>query len=57
MTLRQEVEDWLDGAVEENYSKKELLENLSEYGCASGMVGDLIYYHDKQRFSRSTRLR
>ena len=43
-----EVEDWLSNYDETD--KKSYLEDLQQHGCVSGMVGNLIYYHDTCKF-------
>lgn len=46
--LKNSVLDWLE-AEDEEY-RAGLLEDLSQHGCISGMVGGLIYYHETVRF-------
>jgi len=48
--LKSEVLEWLESKTEENYSEKQILEDLQQNGCASGMVGNLIYYSDTVEF-------
>lgn len=42
----KQVENWLDNADD----KKTMLKDLLQHGCASGLVGDLIYYKDTSKF-------
>ena len=46
--LEHAVNDWYQENVEEEYTK--CLEDLSQHGCISGMVGGLIYYTDTTAF-------
>ena len=49
-TIEKEVKNWLAVKVEDDYTEKQVLEDLQHGGCISGMVGELIYYHDTCRF-------
>jgi hypothetical protein len=46
--LEQAVTDWYTENAEEGYGS--CLEQLTQHGCVSGMVSDLIYYRDTTAF-------
>lgn len=48
MSLKEEVEQWLEDQAEED--QKVSLEDLQRGGCASGMIGFLCYYSDTVQF-------
>ena len=48
--LQEEVRDEIEYYVEEGYTLKDFIEDLSEHGCISGMVTSLIYYDDTVKF-------
>lgn len=47
-TLKDAVKTWLNDY--EPHERKGALEDLLAHGCASGMVGELIYYSDTYAF-------
>lgn len=49
-TILDEVKNWLSYKVEPDYTEKAILEELQLHGCISGMVSELIYYYDTNRF-------
>jgi len=49
-TILDEVKNWLDYRNFEEVSEKTSLKELQEHGCISGMISDLIYYYDTNRF-------
>ena len=50
-TLKQVAQEWLDEKVADGYESIEQAGNeLLQYGCQSGMVVSLIYYHDTCKF-------
>ncbi len=51
--LRSEVLDILVNHIEDYESFEEVrgfMEDLRQYGCSSGMIGELIYYTDTKKF-------
>lgn len=51
--LRSEVLDILVNHIEDYESFEEVkgfMEDLRQYGCSSGMIGELIYYSDTKEF-------
>lgn len=51
--LRSEVLDILVDHIEDYESFEEVkgfMEDLRQYGCSSGMIGELIYYSDTKEF-------
>ena len=56
----EELKKNVEGIVKRNvtakdYSKKSFLDDLSKNGCASGMVGGLIYYTETEAFTKRHR--
>lgn len=49
-TIEKEVKIWLAEKQEDDYTEKQILEDLQKGGCVSGMVSGLIYYYDTCRF-------
>ena len=47
-TIKDKVNEWLIEDGEDCERGK--MEDLLQYGCESGVVGDLIYYHDTCAF-------
>jgi hypothetical protein len=45
-----EVKNYLSDKIENDYTEKQILEQLQQHGCISGMVGELIYYSDTVKF-------
>ena len=50
MDILEEVNNWIADNVSADCSERELLEQLAEHGCQSGMVAGLIYYSDTCAF-------
>tara|TARA_R110000824_G_scaffold92591_3_gene224502 strand:+ start:238 stop:600 length:363 start_codon:yes stop_codon:yes gene_type:complete len=54
MTILDEVKEWLEERELEGEEKedtdKQALKELIDHGCQSGIVSDLIYYHDTSKF-------
>tara|TARA_R110002020_G_scaffold87892_8_gene216343 strand:+ start:226 stop:588 length:363 start_codon:yes stop_codon:yes gene_type:complete len=54
MAILDAVKEWLEDRELEDQEKeetdKQALSELAEHGCASGIVSDLIYYHDTTKF-------
>lgn len=51
--LRSEVLDILVNHIEDCESFEEVrgfMEDLRQYGCSSGMIGELLYYSDTKKF-------
>lgn len=51
--LRSEVLDILINHIEDCESFEEVrgfMEDLRQYGCSSGMIGELLYYSDTKKF-------
>lgn len=51
--LRSEVLDILVNHIEEYESFEEVrgfMEDLRQYGCSSGMIGEMIYFSDTKKF-------
>jgi len=48
--ILKEVKTWVNDKIDPNYTEKQILEELLQHGCISGMVGGLIYYSDTCRF-------
>lgn len=51
--LRSEVLDILVNHIEDCESFEEVrgfMEDLKQYGCSSGMIGELLYYSDTKKF-------
>ena len=54
--LERHVANWLRSeAREQDYRIRSVLRDLMHGGCASGVVGHLIYYRDTTRFFRRYR--
>jgi hypothetical protein len=54
--LRKQVHDIVDcHSVDYDDGKKGFLGELSKHGCISGMVTELIYYNDTEKFTTSHR--
>jgi hypothetical protein len=49
-TILSEVKIWVAERTEDEYTEKQILEDLQYGGCISGMVSGLIYYYDTCRF-------
>lgn len=49
-TILSEVKIWVAEKSEDDYTEKQILEDLQYGGCISGMVSNLIYYYDTCRF-------
>lgn len=50
MSLKTEVQEWLDTKVSDGYTENSAIEELQEHGCISGMVSELTYYADTVGF-------
>ena len=48
--LRSNVMEILNDMVEENYSLEEVIRDVLNQGCSSGIVGALIYYNQTKEF-------
>lgn len=48
--ILKDVKNWLSDKVETDYTEKQILEELQQHGCISGMVGHLIYYYDTVKY-------
>ena len=50
--LTKRVKRWINAQAVDSYDKDRaaVLKDLFYGGCASGIVGELIYYHDTARF-------
>jgi hypothetical protein len=53
--LERHVKAWINGHADGYDDVKGVLEDLFHGGCASGMVGHLIYYNDTVRFFKRHR--
>ncbi len=49
-TLQEHVNEIITNNTDEDYTRPAFLKDLSENGCASGMVPELIYYKDTEEF-------
>ena len=49
-SLERDVADMILDQASDGYTIKSWLDDLMQYGCVSGMVGDLIYYSDTYEF-------
>tara|TARA_R110000824_G_scaffold64288_2_gene168093 strand:+ start:258 stop:614 length:357 start_codon:yes stop_codon:yes gene_type:complete len=59
MSIRDEVMEWLVSYNEDGETPEQqavLLRQLAEHGCMSGMVHNLIYYHDTCAFFEKHKL-
>ncbi|MDF1816215.1 MAG: hypothetical protein P1V20_28705 [Verrucomicrobiales bacterium] len=50
MTLRDNIKTILEGELHDPDYRETWLDDLEYHGCVSGMVSDLIYYHDTIAF-------
>ena len=50
ISLRDRVEEILDGYVDEDYTLEGICQEVCEHGCQSGLIGELIYYSDTVAF-------
>jgi len=48
--LKNKVLEWAEEHNDGEGTIQEALEELTQYGCQSGMVGSLIYYSDTVKF-------
>ena len=48
MTIKEIVQRDIEQAEQDDYTS--YLDDLLQHGCQSGMVNDLIYYHDTCKF-------
>ena len=54
--LERHVARWLNSETkDQDTTPDKLVSNLMQYGCQSGMVGHLIYYHDTIKFYKRHR--
>lgn len=56
MSIKDEVVEWLTEDDETKEEEAVKLRQLAEHGCMSGMVGELIYYHDTCAFFEKHKL-
>ena len=50
MTLRDSIAKILQNELHDPEYREKWIDDLEYHGCVSGMVADLIYYHDTLRF-------
>ena len=49
-TLKMEVMEMLENMVEEDYSLEQIISDVLEHGCVSGMISELIYCYQTEEF-------
>ena len=50
LTLKAEVVEILENMVDIDYPIQRVVTDILDHGCASGIVSDLIYYHQTESF-------
>ncbi len=50
ISITEWLNEYLDENEENGYSRKNILEDITEHGCQSGIIGELIYYKDTVDF-------
>lgn len=50
ISLRERVEEILDGYCEDDYTLEDVCQDVCNHGCQSGLIGELIYYRDTVAF-------
>jgi len=48
--IKEWLNEYLDENEEDGYSRKNILKDITEHGCQSGIIGELIYYKDTVEF-------
>tara|TARA_Y100000034_G_scaffold136041_1_gene210444 strand:+ start:1488 stop:1823 length:336 start_codon:yes stop_codon:yes gene_type:complete len=50
MNITEWLDEYLDEKEEDGYTRKNILKDITEHGCQSGIIGELIYYKDTVKF-------
>jgi hypothetical protein len=48
--LEKEVQRIINHHIEKGYPLESFMKDLQQGGCASGVVGEMVYYHDTLKF-------